>query len=32
MPYWVPYMAASCFAAFLVGAIVAHVMNEWDKR
>lgn len=32
MPYWVPYMAASCLAAFLIGYAVAWVMDEWKNR
>ena len=32
MAPWMGYMAASCFAAFLLGGILAWVLDEWNNR
>ena len=31
MPSWIPYMMASCCAAFLIGYAIAFFYDEWKN-
>ena len=32
MPTWGYYMAASCFTAFLVGWLLAYIIDTWNDK
>ena len=32
MPSWMVAMAASCFAAFLIGWILGWIVDQWENR
>ena len=32
MPSWVPYMVASCIAAFLIGYVIAWFLDELKNK